>query len=198
MQDLSQQFDALVFDCDGTLVDSMPAHYKAWVMALSRYGMTFDEDHFYRLGGVPAHKIVADLSRDQGVEIDPEAFAVEKENLFIECSEHVQPIEAIIAIARFHHGKMPMAVATGSHREPAEKSLKRVGIFDLFDAIVCAEDVDHHKPAPDVYLEAARRINIDPSQCRAYEDTDIGMQAAGHAGMDVVSVWDLIEGDKRG
>lgn len=194
MHDLSQAFDALIFDCDGTLVDSMPAHYKAWVMALGRYGMTFEEDHFYSLGGVPAHKIVADLSREQGIEVDAESFAIEKENLFIECSEHIQPIESVIAIAKFHHGKMPMAVATGSHREPAEKSLARVGIIEFFDAIVCAEDVDHHKPSPDVYLEAARRINVDPMRCRAYEDTDIGMQAARSAGMDVVSVWDLIDG----
>lgn len=198
MQDLSEQFDALVFDCDGTLVDSMPAHYKAWVMALGRYGMTFDEEHFYSLGGVPAHKIVAQLSEAQGVEVDADAFAVEKENLFIECSQHVEPIEAIIAIAKFHHGKMPMAVATGSHREPAEKSLERVGIIDLFDAIVCAEDVEHHKPAPDVYLEAARRIDTDPTRCRAYEDTEVGMQAARSAGMDVISVWNLIEGQQRG
>ena len=198
MEDLSGQFDALVFDCDGTLVDSMPVHYEAWVQSLARYGMTFSEDNFYRLGGVPAHRIVAELSQQQGVEVDPDQFAVEKENLYVECSKHVQPIPQIIEIARFHHGRMPLAVATGSHREPAEKSLQRVGVIELFDAIVCAEDVEHHKPCPDVYLESARRLGVEPTRCRAYEDTETGITAARDAGMDVVNVWTLIDGEQRG
>lgn len=195
MQDLSQQFDALVFDCDGTLVNSMPAHYEAWCQALARHGLSLDEDRFYALGGVPAHRIVATLAKEQGVEdIDAEAFAVMKEQLFVECSAHVKEIAEVASIARAHYGKMPMAVATGSHREPAEKSLQRIGVINLFDAVVCAEDVEHHKPAPDVYLEAARRLDVDPRKCRAYEDTELGMQSAREAGMDVVNIWDLIPG----
>ena len=198
MEDLSGQFDALVFDCDGTLVDSMPAHYEAWVKSLARYGMSLPEDRFYRLGGVPAHKIVAALADEHGVAVNADSFAAEKEQLFIDCSDRVQPIGQVIEIARFHHGKLPMAVATGSHREPAEKSLQRVGVFELFDAIVCAEDVEHHKPSPDVYIEAARLLGVDPKRCRAYEDTEVGMTAARDAGMDVINVWTLIGQPQRG
>ena len=198
VEDLSGRFDALIFDCDGTLVDSMPAHYDAWVRSLARYGMTLSEDRFYRLGGVPAHKIVATLADEHGVQLDAGDFAHQKERLFVECSGGVQPITPVIEIARFHHGKLPLAVATGSHREPAHKSLQRVGIDDIFDAVVCAEDVERHKPAPDVYLEAARRLGVDPKRCRAFEDTEVGMTAARDAGMDVVNVWTLIGAPQRG
>jgi len=181
----------LVFDCDGTLADTMPAHYIAWSETVARHGLSFPEAHFYALGGVPAEQVVTMLAHEQSVTIeDPAAVAAEKEQAF---AGHVRvdgigPIEPVVAIARAFRGLKPLAVATGGYRWLVEQSLTRVGIRDWFDAIVTSEDVTHGKPKPDTYLEAARRLQLDPTTCCAFEDTDLGLQSARDAGMTAVDV----------
>ncbi len=179
---------ALVFDCDGTLVDTMPAHYIAWKQTMERYAIHFSEERFYQLGGVPTQRIVAMLAEEAGLALDPGAVAHEKEQAYYALSDHIAAVPHVVAIAREHRGRVPMAVATGSVRASAERSLKKIGVYDWFDAIVAAEDVTHPKPAPDVFLEAARRLNIPPGLCRAYEDTDLGIESARRAGMEVVDI----------
>lgn len=184
-------FDAyagLIFDCDGTLVDTMPAHFVAWTATASKYGLTFPEDRFYEWGGVPAPTIVRTLADEQGVSLDADAVADEKERLYTESLDSLQPVHAIVEVARRHRGKMPMAVATGAHQWVAGHSLSIVGIADWFDCVVTFEDVARPKPAPDTYLEAARRLGLPPGDCLAFEDTDLGMQSARDAGMDVIDV----------
>lgn len=181
-------YAALVFDCDGTLVDTMPAHFVAWQATANKYGLTFPEDRFYEWGGVPAPKIVRTLAAEAGVALDADAVADEKEKRYADSLDSLQPVHAIVDIAEQHRGKMPMAVATGAHRWVATHSLTAVGIIDWFDLIVTFEDVAHPKPAPDTYLEAAKRLGIDPHECLAFEDTDLGMQSARDAGMDVIDV----------
>ncbi len=179
---------ALIFDCDGTLVDSMPAHYLAWRRTLDRYGMTFPEDRFYALGGVPTVKIVHMLAEEAGVVVDARAVAEEKEREFLRGLDAILPVEPVLRVARQHHGRLPMAVATGSGRDTVEKMLRLINDLHLFDTWVCSEDVTRHKPAPDVYLEAARRLSVPPEDCCVYEDTDTGVLGARAAGMDVVDV----------
>jgi beta-phosphoglucomutase-like phosphatase (HAD superfamily) len=178
----------IVFDCDGTLADSMPLHWKAWQVVASRHRIHFPEDRFYSLGGVPSRDILKMLSAEQGLALDPLLVAHEKEEEYLRMLEHIQPIEEVVSVARSHHPYLPMAVASGGTRSAIEQVLVHLGIRHLFKAVVTSEDVVRQKPAPDIFLEAARRIGVAPQYCRAYEDTDLGMQAILSAGMEAVDV----------
>lgn len=178
----------LVFDCDGTLADSMPLHWKAWKTVSDRYGLNFTEDRFYSLGGVPARDILKMLTREQGLNLDYLAVAREKEAAYITNLPQIQEITAVVDIARKNYGIVPLAVASGGIRTHINEVLTHLGIRQLFQAVVTSEDVTRQKPAPDIFLEAARRLGIDPRFCRAYEDTDLGLEAIRAAGMEAVDV----------
>jgi beta-phosphoglucomutase family hydrolase len=178
----------LVFDCDGTLADTMPLHWIAWSSIVQKYGLQFTEDRFYALGGVPSRDILKMLSEEQKIPIDHLAVSLEKENAYLPLLPQVEPVHEIVAIARENHGQMPMAVASGGVKPIITQVLEHLGIRNMFDAIVTSEDVTRQKPAPDIFLEAARRIGVRPENCRAFEDTDLGMQAIRAAGMDAVDV----------
>jgi beta-phosphoglucomutase family hydrolase len=181
----------LIFDCDGTLADTMPLHWRAWQQVARRHRIHFTEDRFYALGGVPSRDILKTLKQEQGLALDPIVVATEKEEAYLELLSHVGPIEIVVQVAHEYHGKLPMAVASGGTRRIIEKVLVHLDMRHLFQAIVTSEDVVNQKPAPDIFLEAARRIGIPPQFCRAYEDTDLGMQAIRAAGMKAVDVRDL-------
>lgn len=183
-----EKYDGLIFDCDGTLADSMPVHYVAWRDTLLRHGIDFGEDRFYSLGGMPSEKIVKLMSDEQGRAVDPQMVAAEKESLFQTMIDQVQRKHPVCAIAAEFHGKKPMAVASGSGRVIVVKQLVALGIHGLFDTVVTAEDTERHKPEPDVFLEAADRIGVKPENCVVFEDSPLGFQAAEAAGMDWVDV----------
>jgi len=183
----------LIFDCDGTLVDTMPLHWRAWQKVAARHKLHFPEERFYALGGVPSRDIVKILAHEQGITLDHLAVAKEKEVEYLVLIEQIEPIHSIVAIAREHHGKIPMAVASGGTHRVIEQVLTRLNIRHLFDAIVTSEDVVNQKPAPDIFLEAARHIGVPPQFCCAYEDTDLGMQAIRAAGMVAVDVRELLK-----
>jgi len=177
-------------------VDTMPLHWRAWQTIARRYNFVFRESQFYALGGVPSRDIAKTLGREQGLALDALAIAEEKATEYLALTDEIQPIEAIVRIAREYHGKIPMAVATGGSRRVTEHVLKRLDLRRLFDAIVTNEDIVNQKPAPDIFLEAARRLGVPPQYCRAYEDTDLGMQAIRAAGMEAVDVREMLA--KRG
>ncbi len=182
----------LIFDCDGTLADTMPLHWRAWQVIAARHRFHFPEDRFYSLGGVPSRDILRMLSQEQGLPLDHLAVAHEKEAEYLPLVAQVEPINAVVGIARENFGKIPMAVATGGTRKIIEQVLNHLGIQQLFQTIVTSEDVTRQKPAPDIFLEAARRIGVPPQFCRAYEDTDLGMKAIRAAGMDAVDVREML------
>jgi beta-phosphoglucomutase family hydrolase len=182
----------LIFDCDGTLADSMPLHWRAWQTVAARYQLHFPEDRFYELGGVPSRDIFRILADEQGVALDNIKAAHEKEEAYLPLMSQVEPIHAVVDIAREHYGKIPMAVASGGNRQIIEQVLEQLGIRQLFTAVVTSECVANQKPAPDIFLEAARRIGVLPKHCRAYEDTDLGLQAIRAAGMEAVDVRKLL------
>jgi beta-phosphoglucomutase family hydrolase len=189
----SQAFpQGLIFDCDGTLADSMPLHWQAWQAIAKRHGFKFTKKRFYSLGGVPSRDIVRTLCTEQGVVVDYVAVAHEKELEYLPLIEKIQPIEQIVAVARENFGKIPLAVASGGSHKIINQVLTHLGIQNLFKAIVTNEDVTRQKPAPDIFLEAARRIGVDPKFCRAYEDTDLGVQAIRDAGMEIVDVRQIL------
>jgi len=179
----------LVFDCDGTLADTMPLHWRAWQELTERHRLVLPETRFYSLGGVPTRDILRILAQEQDrPDIDPLALAHEKEELYVQFLPEVGPVEEVVAIAREHRGKIPMSVASGGSRHAIRHILEHLDILGWFDAVVTNEDVTRQKPAPDIFLEAARRIGVDPLRCRGFEDTDLGMQAIRAAGMDAVDV----------
>ena len=182
----------IIFDCDGTLADTMPLHWRAWQVITMRHGLRLPEDRFYSLGGVPSRDILRILSTEQGVLIDPLAVAREKEAVYLPLIAQVEPINTVVGVAREHYGKIPLAVASGGTRSIIEQVLNHLGIRQLFKAIVTSEDIVHQKPAPDIFLEAARRLGVPPQFCRAYEDTDLGMRAIRAAGMEAVDVRELL------
>lgn len=178
----------LVFDCDGTLADTMPLHWRAWQMISERHDLHFPEDRFYALGGVPSRDILKMLAQEQGKSFDHIAVAHEKEETYLPMLPQVEPIHAVVDIAKANYGKIPMAVASGGTQKIICDVLDHLKIRHLFQAVVTSEMVKNQKPAPDIFLEAARRIGVEPQYCRGYEDTDLGMQAIISAGMDAVDV----------
>jgi beta-phosphoglucomutase-like phosphatase (HAD superfamily) len=184
----SFQPHGLIFDCDGTLADTMPLHWRAWQMITRRHDLHFPEDRFYSLGGVPSRDILKLLAEEQGRSLDHIAVAHEKENVYLPLMAQVEPIHAVVEIAQANFGKIPMAVASGGTQPIIVGVLEHLKIRHLFDAVVTSEMVNNQKPAPDIFLEAARRIGVEPKFCRAYEDTELGLQAIRAAGMDAVDV----------
>ena len=155
---MSHPIEGLIFDCDGTLINSMPVHWLAWQEVTQRHGIDFPEDRFYSLGGVPSWQIIQMLSEEQGVTLDAHAVAREKEEAFFPHMHRVEPVAAVIDIVKAHHGKLPMAVATGGVKPIIPDLLRQLNLLDYFESVVTSEDVTHQKPAPDIFLEAARRI----------------------------------------
>ena len=189
---LPTHIKGLVFDCDGTLAHTMPLHWRAWQAIAAKYKLHFPEERFYALGGVPSRDILQMLAQEQGVTFDHIQAAHEKENVYLPLMAQVEPIHAVVEIARANYGKIPMAVASGGTQPIIVQVLEHLKIRHLFDAVVTSEMVTNQKPAPDIFLEAARRIGVDPKACRGYEDTDLGMQAIRSAGMEAVDVRELI------
>lgn len=185
---------ALIFDCDGTLADSMPAHYTAWLATLRRYGLDhlLPHERFLSWGGRPAMRILGQLAREGGVELDAHAVSIEKEQAYIDFAQDIRAIEPVLAIARRFRGRLPMAVATGSRRNAVMKTLSVIGAADWFDAIIASDDVTHHKPHPETFLRAAEAVGVAPGSCLAFEDGEPGLVAARAAGMDVIDVRDML------
>jgi HAD superfamily hydrolase (TIGR01509 family) len=189
---LPAHIKGLVFDCDGTLADTMPLHWRAWQIITERHGLHFPIDRFYASGGIPSRDILKELAKEQHKSLDHIAVAHEKENTYLETLPQVKPVHAVVQIAMENYGKIPMAVASGGSQDIICMVLDHLKIKHLFGAIVTSEMVVNQKPAPDIFLEAARRIGVEPKNCRAYEDTDLGLRAIRSAGMDAVDVRTLI------
>ena len=180
-------FGAYLFDCDGTIADSMPLHYIAWKKALSEWNCSFEEPLFYAWGGRPIVEIIATLNQDHGLNMPVEAVAQRKERFYVELLPQLTPVPEVLEHIEAQHGRIPFAVVSGSTRESVTASLTALNILDRFDTLVCAGDYSKSKPAPDGFLLAAARLGVVPEACLVFEDTKMGIQAATAAGM--ASVW---------
>ncbi|HEY6447888.1 MAG TPA: HAD family phosphatase [Acidobacteriaceae bacterium] len=181
-------FSAYLFDCDGTIVNSMPLHLLAWQKALATYGAEYPEELFWAQGGLPTRQIVANLNRKYGLDMPIEETAHAKELLYFELLPQLTAVPEVLAQIEADHGRIPFAVVSGSIRESVVKSLEILGLLDKFDVLVCAGDYEHGKPAPDPFLMAAQKLNVPPETCLVFEDTDLGIQSATAAGMQSVRI----------
>lgn len=181
-------FRAYLFDCDGTVVDSMPLHYIAWKKALAEWNCVYEENLFYSWGGRPIREIISLLNKMQGLKMPVEEVAVRKEEYYFALLPQLKAIPEVVEHVDAMHGKIPFAIASGSRRDSVENSLKITGLIHKFDTLVCAEDYRKGKPAPDCFLLAAERLGVKPENCLVFEDTELGIEAATAAGMASVKV----------
>ncbi len=189
-------FKAYLFDCDGTIVDSMPLHYVAWKRVLSEWNCEFAEDVFYAWGGMPVAEIIATLNARHGLTMPVEDVARRKEALYFEILPELKAVPEVLEHIEASHGQIPFAVVSGSTRDSVTASLDVLKILDRFDTLVCAGDYERSKPDPEPFLIAAERLGIAPEDCLVFEDTAMGIQAAMAAGMASVKVpqpWERVE-----
>jgi beta-phosphoglucomutase family hydrolase len=186
-------FEAYIFDCDGTLADTMPLHYQAWLAVLKGHACDFPEALFYELGGVPTERIVEILNERHGYALPVRETATRKDDLFIEMIPQTMPIEPVVELVHQFHGVKPLAVASGGTRNIVTRTLEALGILHKFQTVVTVEDYRHGKPAPDPFLEAARQLGVAPQKCLVFEDTSAGIAAARAANMQ----WVLVEPPQR-
>ncbi len=179
---------AALFDCDGTLVDTLPAHAAAWQVALGPHGVWRDRDWYAARAGLSSADVLALLSA-QTPGLDVVAVDGARRAQLARLLPLVREIEIVGALARrLAAAGVPLAVASGGSRDNVTASLAAAGLAGLFPVVVTREDVVRGKPAPDVFLAAAAALGVEPGACGVFEDSDEGLAAAGAAGMRTVDV----------
>ncbi|HEY9623733.1 MAG TPA: HAD family phosphatase [Crinalium sp.] len=175
---------ALIFDCDGTLANTLPVHFHAWSTTFQTYGVTIAEDWFYRHCGVSAVEMIELFNRSFGYQLDASQVNQDRQQRYRSLISAVKEIKVVADIARAHYNVVPMAVASGGERSLLEATLNAIGLRNLFDVVVSVNDVAQGKPAPDLFLLAAQRLQVTPADCLVYEDSVQGLEAARLAGID--------------
>jgi HAD superfamily hydrolase (TIGR01509 family) len=181
-------FCAYLFDCDGTVADSMPLHYLAWKTALGEWGCEFSEERFYAWGGFPVAKVITLLNEEQGLKMPVAEVGRRKEELYYELLPQLKAVPEVVEHIDAQYGRIPFAVVSGSTRESVTASLRTIGLLEKFAVLVCAEDYKRSKPDPEGFLTAAARLGVPPADCLVFEDTDFGIDAARAAGMKSIKV----------
>ena len=181
-------FKAYLFDCDGTIADSMPLHYVAWSRALSEWNCEFSEELFYAWGGMPVAEIISTLNEKRGLHMPVQTVASRKEELYFEILPQLKAVPEVLEHIETSFGRIPFAVVSGSTRDSVTASLQALKLLDRFETLVCAGDYERSKPDPEPFLIAAARLGVAPEDCLVFEDTDMGIQAAASAGMAAVKI----------
>lgn len=181
-------YAALIFDCDGTIADTLPVHFQSWQAAFGSYGATLPEDWYHDRTGSTAAEFIQDFNQTFGYAIDQQTVDAERQQHFTRLIHQVRAVPAVAAIAQSNYGNVPLAVASNGQRSVVESTIEAIQLRPLFQTIVTLNDVQFGKPAPDLFLLAAERIDAAPADCIVYEDSDLGLEAAHRAGMRSVDV----------
>ena len=187
MPDLSP-YKGIVFDMDGTLIDTMGAHGKAWQQTSEQHGFPYDGTYIHDLGGVPTREIVKLLNEKYGLSLDLDAVTETKRQAFLKLEGSATVIDATFAVMQRYQGILKMGVGTGSERNNAIRMLTESGLLDRLETVVTASDVTHGKPHGETFLTVAHNMGLQAKDCVVFEDTEIGRQAAQNAGMDCIMV----------
>jgi len=187
---LTRRFGGYIFDCDGTLADSMVVHHRAWLAALAAHGATFDFDWelFTSRAGMSVPNTVRELNSQFGLSLDPDGVTRSQRDEYQRFLPTVQPIIEVVELARQVASSSPVSVASGGERDIIERTLELLDLRQTFPIVVTAQDVTHGKPAPDMFLLAAERMGVRPEDCVVFEDAVLGLEAAKRAGMASVLV----------
>lgn len=183
-----RNFAALLFDFDGTIADTMPSHFEAWSQVLNPHNVKFTREQHIAWAGRPTREIVRMLNELHLTNMSYEEISKTKEFHYLQALSSIKEIVSVVEIIRHFHGKLPMAVVSGSRHKPVESTMQHLGLTKYFDAIVCAEDYVHGKPAPDCFLKAAEILKVNPKDCLVFEDAELGIQAGHAAGMTCIRV----------
>jgi beta-phosphoglucomutase-like phosphatase (HAD superfamily) len=189
---LNNNIDAIIFDCDGTLVDSMPLHMKAWEAAFNELNKEYKEDFLFSLKGMKETDIIKLYNTTFKADIDPDTIVNIKHKYFLDNIHLVEPIVPVVEIARKYFNKLPLAVVSGSVKDIVHKELQVTGIINLFNIILTASDPFKPKPSPDIFLAASEFMKAKAQNCIVFEDGDPGLEAAINAGMKTVDVRNYI------
>jgi beta-phosphoglucomutase family hydrolase len=184
------EFHALIFDMDGTLVDSGQLHQHTWSLTLEKYGIPVDRALMRSLAGVPIKATLEILL--EKFQIRPRAHLDEMNAFKEDCTRENMPgfVKAteLIEVVKKYEGIKPMAIGTGAKTAEALMVLKLCGLDDRFTVVVGADQVQNPKPAPDTFLRCAELMGVPPVQCVVFEDSPLGLQAAQRAGMAGIDV----------
>ncbi len=186
----------LIFDCDGTLADTMTVHAESWQWAMKRFGHDCTVDFLRPLNGVPAERIVMTFNRCFGADLDVSAVVAAKNGMAYERLKKTKPILPVAKIAEDFRGKLPMSVVSGGTRRNVLRTLNAIGMADFFETVITADDGFKPKPDPQKFLEAAKRMAVPPKDCLVFEDGEAGIEAAKAAGMPCVDVRPYVNPDK--
>jgi HAD superfamily hydrolase (TIGR01549 family) len=182
-------FSALIFDCDGTLVDTAPAHLSALQQALEPVALTMTPTWYYPRVGLTPDALLDEYEAQLSSPAPSREDILQRYSVAFQAGLHsIKEINVIAEVAREWHRRVPMAVASNGQRRNVEATLRATKLLPLFDCIVGAEDVAHGKPEPDVFLEAARRMKVAPDRCVVFEDSNEGLEAALGAGMRGIDI----------
>lgn len=182
------EFHAYLFDCDGTIADSMPWHYVAWREALAAWNCSFSEALFYAWAGFSVAKIISLLNEKHGLNMPVEEVERRKEELYLKALPNLKAVPEVLEQIELQYGRIPLAVVSGSSRESVSASLRSLHLLDKFDTLVCAGEYEKGKPDPEAFLIAAARLHVKPESCLVFEDGELGIAAAKAAGMASVKV----------
>ncbi len=183
-------FEAYIFDCDGTLADSMPLHYAAFQKSFVEMGVEIElsPEVYYGLAGVPIHEFARYLDKKYGTSIDSHELDEVKNRFYRDTLDQVGPVDAVVDVLKDSVGKHRIAVASGGTRHCVGRTLQLLEIDQWVEVMVTAEDVERGKPAPDIFLKSAELLDVDPKACLVFEDAGLGIEAAHAAGMQAVHV----------